>query len=179
MSASSVCHFRASGDSEAPAVGYCLVFVPVNFGPQGILGLQLPGIVCSFVCQFRASGDSEAPAVGYCLFFLSVNFAPRGNLGLQLSGIVWSLCLSILGLRRFWRSSSQVLCVLFVFQVWALVDSGAPAFRCCLFFVVCQFQASGDSGLQLLGIVCFFSLSIFGLRGFGGSICRVTSVLFV
>ena len=31
----------ASRDSGAPAVGYCLVFSSVNFGPLGILGLQL------------------------------------------------------------------------------------------------------------------------------------------
>ena len=40
-----VCEFRASGDSLAPAVVYCLVFLSVNFGPQGTLWLQLSGIV--------------------------------------------------------------------------------------------------------------------------------------
>ena len=43
-----VCQFRASGDSGAPPVRYCLFFLFVNFGPQGILELQLSGIDCSF-----------------------------------------------------------------------------------------------------------------------------------
>ena len=33
--------FQASGDYGAPAVGYCLFFLSVNFGPQGILGFRL------------------------------------------------------------------------------------------------------------------------------------------
>ena len=43
----SVNQFRR--DSGAPAVGYCLVFLPVDFGPRGTLGLQLSGIAWSFL----------------------------------------------------------------------------------------------------------------------------------
>jgi len=37
--------FRASRNTGAPAVGYCLVFLSCNFGPRRTLGLQLSGIV--------------------------------------------------------------------------------------------------------------------------------------
>ena len=40
LSGLSVCQFRASRDSGAPAVGYYQAFLSLNFGPRGILGLQ-------------------------------------------------------------------------------------------------------------------------------------------
>ena len=45
-----VCQFWASGNTLVPAVGYCLIFLCVYFGPQEKLWLQLSGIVCFFCC---------------------------------------------------------------------------------------------------------------------------------
>ena len=112
LSGLSVCQFQASKDNLAPAVGDCLVFLFVNFGPRGILWLQLSRIIWFFCvsvsglrgysgassrglfgrssCRFRASGGTLAPGVGDCLVFLSINFGPQGILLLQLSGIVLS-----------------------------------------------------------------------------------------
>ena len=104
-----VCQFRASRDSGAPAVRYCLFFLSVKFGPWGVWGSRCRVSSVLFVCQLRASGDSGAPAVGYCLFFVYVSFMPQGILRLQLSGIVCSFCLSISVLRGFWGSSCRVL----------------------------------------------------------------------
>ena len=99
----------------APAVGYCLIYLSVNFRPQGaslapavgycLISLSVKGLSGSlcrvlsdlFFCRFRASGYSLAPAVVYCLIFLSVNFGPQETLYIQLSDIVcsFSFCLSI------------------------------------------------------------------------------------
>jgi hypothetical protein len=113
------------------------------------------------------------------MFLLHVDFAHQGIMRLQLLGIVGSFCLSISGLRGFWGSSCRVLYFLFVCQIRASGDSGAPAVGYCLFFLFVNFGPQGILGLQLSGIVCSFCVSISGLRGFWGSSCRVLSVLFV
>ena len=63
--------FRASRNTGAPAVGYCLVFLSCNFGPRRTLGLQLSGIVSG---NFKAWGK-----LGTQLFdsFLSFLEKPR------------------------------------------------------------------------------------------------------
>ena len=132
--------FRASGDILAPAVGYCLILLSVNFGPPGILLLQLsksfhlsiPGLrghsgsscwVLSplFVCQFRASGDTLTPADGH---FLSV-------------------CLSISGLKGHSGSSCRYCQILvsvnFRPQGILLLQLSS------IFWSICQFRASGDT----------------------------------
>ena len=43
-----VYEFQALRDSGVPDVRFCLVFLFVNFGPPGILGLQLSGIIRLF-----------------------------------------------------------------------------------------------------------------------------------
>ena len=128
----------------APAVEYCLFFLYVNFGPRGILELQLSGIICLFLCQFWASGDSRAPAVGYCLVVF----------------------LRISALRGFWGSGCRVLFVILICQSRASGDSGAPAVGYCLFFLSVDFGPQRILGLQLSGIVCSFCVSFSGLRGF-------------
>ena len=74
MSEIFVCEFRASRDSGAPAVGYCLVFFTVNFRPLDSGGSSSQVLSSLFVCLFRASRESGAPAVRYCLSFLSTLF---------------------------------------------------------------------------------------------------------
>jgi len=63
--------FRASRNTGAPAVGYCLVFLSCIFGPRRTLGLQLSGIVSG---NFKAWGK-----LGTQLFvsFLSFLEKPR------------------------------------------------------------------------------------------------------
>ena len=68
----SVCQFRASRGSGGPAVGYCLFFLCVTFGPRGTLGSNCQVLSDLFLCQYRASGDALAPAVGYCLVFFLI-----------------------------------------------------------------------------------------------------------
>ena len=132
-----VCSFLASRHPGAQAVGCCLSAAPARCRPRGILGLQLPGIVCcsclflfvlheiprlqlsgdfcSFGCSFPASRDPGAPAVGYSMLYLSVSFRPLGILGLQLSGIVCVLLFVIFGRRGLLGLSCQVLSVIFVY----------------------------------------------------------------
>ena len=72
----------------APAVKYSLIFLFVNFGPQGTLWLHLLGIVYFFRLSISGLKGTLAAAVACCLIFLSVNFGPQGTLWLQLPGIV-------------------------------------------------------------------------------------------
>ena len=117
--------------------------------PQGILGLQLSRIVCHL-----------------CLLILGL----RGILGLQLLGIVWCFGLSILGLEAFcccicrvlFVSSCRVLFVLFVNSGTQEIF-GTPAIGYCLVSLSVSFGHRGILGPQLLGIVCFFCLSISSL----------------
>ena len=153
-----VCRFRASRDSLAPAVKYCLVFLSVNFGLQG---------------------NSLASAVRYCLSFVSVNFGPLGTIWLQLSGIVWSCCLYISGLKGLSGSSCRVLFDLFVYQFQTSWDSLAPAVGYCLVLLSVNFGPQGTLWLRLSGVVWSFRLSVSGLRGLSGSSCRVLSGLSV
>ena len=197
----SFCQFWASGDSRAPAVAFCLCFLSVNFGPQGILVLSCQVLSVLFVCSFWASGASGAPAVGYCLFLFSVNFGPQGILGLQLSSIACSSCLSISGLGMLrpscqvlfsalfclsssglggvWGFICGVLSVVLLCQFRASGDSWAPAVGYCSFFLPVNFEPQGILGLQLSGIVCCSSLSILGLWGLWGSSCRALSVVLL
>ena len=71
MSGVFVRQFRASRNTGAPAVGYCLVFLSCIFGPRRTLGLQLSGIVSG---NFKAWGK-----LGTQLFvsFLSFLEKPR------------------------------------------------------------------------------------------------------
>lgn len=113
--------FRASRDTEALAVWYCLFVSSVLFGHgEGYWGSSCLVLPVLLVCFFRASRDTgiQLPGiivyrlfllsvlgprgilglqlsgiVGYCLLFLSVLFGHRGTLELQLSGIVCSVCL--------------------------------------------------------------------------------------
>ena len=78
-----------------PAIRCCLIFLSVNFEPQGTLWLQLSGSLFLFVFQLRTSRDSRVSAIRYCLNSLSINIGPQGTLWLQLSGIVSSFRLSI------------------------------------------------------------------------------------
>ena len=71
-----VCQCRALRDSGAPAVRYCLFFLSVNLGPQRFWGPSWRVVSGLFVRQFRTLMDSWAPAVKYCLVSLSVNFRP-------------------------------------------------------------------------------------------------------
>ena len=94
LSGLSICQFQAWRDSGAPAVGYGLVFLSVCFGPRGMLGLQLTGVVWSF-----------------CLS----NFWPRGILGLLPSGMVWSICVcQFRAPGGFWGSCCWILSGFFV-----------------------------------------------------------------
>ena len=92
--------FWASGDSWAPAVGYCLFFSSEILGLGGLL-LQLSGIAYYFCLNFWASGD-------------------------QLSGIVRFLY-EILGLGGLLDSSCRVLHVCsFRMKFGASGDSWTP-----------------------------------------------------
>ena len=149
-------------DSWAPAVGYCVFFLCVNFGTprdsQGFLGSSCRVLCVLFVCQFR---DFQGLP---------------GIAELQLSGILCSFCLSVSGLpgtpRDFWAPAVGY-CVFFLFvNLFVLRDSqgflGSSCRVLCVLFV-CQFTCSqgfpGIPGLQLSGIVCSFCLSISGLPG--------------
>jgi hypothetical protein len=86
-----VCQIRASGDTKAPAVGYCLSVLSVNFGHWGTPDLQLSGIVCSFCLSISGLGV-------HC------------GSGCRVLSVL--SCLSILSLGGHWDSSRRVLSII-------------------------------------------------------------------
>jgi hypothetical protein len=156
-----VCQFRASGDTGAPAVRYCLFFLVCQFRASGDTGASAVGCCLFFVVyQFRASGDTGAQAVGHVLFFLVCQFQEWvGTLGLHLSCIVSLMsCLSMAGLGGHWASSCWDYIFFFVCQV-------APAVVYCLFFLSVNFRLRGTLGLQLSSVGYSFCLLNSGFWG--------------
>ena len=138
-----VFQFRASEDTRAPAVGYCLFCLCVNFGSQGTLGV---------------------PAVGYCMFCLCVNFGLRGHWGsscLVLSGL---FCVSMPSLEGFLGSSCRVMSGLYVCQFqYASRDTGAQGPQgtlglwlagvvCSLCLSISGLRGHRGSSCQVLGV---------------------------
>ena len=119
---------------------------PLFFFRLGILGLQLSDIACFFACRFLALRVSGAPAVG----------------------VVWSCCLSIWGLKRFWCSSCRVQSVfrLSISSLNRFLDSSCLGVSG---LFVCQLQASRESGAPAVGDCLFPCLSSSGLDGFWGT----------
>ena len=156
--------------SWAPAVGYCVFDLPVNFRPQGfprLLGttrdswaLAVGRCVCFLSIDFGRQGfrgtprDSWAPAVGYCVFSLSLNSGiPRDSQG-------------------FLGSSCWVLSVLFfcLFRPQGFPgtpsDSWAPAVGYCMFLLSVSGLRDSQRLRRIPGIqvVCSFCLPISSLK---------------
>ena len=53
---------RASNDTGAPAVGYCVVFLSGKFGPRGKLWLQLSVVVLSFFVEAQRGPERPREA---------------------------------------------------------------------------------------------------------------------
>ena len=158
MSILFVFQFRAAGDTLALAVGYCLVFLSINYGLRGHSGFSCRVLSDLFVCQLQALGDTLAPAVGYCLVLLSVNLWSRETLGQQLSGIVCFFRLSISGLWGHSSSSCQVLFFFVCLLISGLRGHSGSSRRVLSDLFVCQFRASGDT-LPRAVKVCLIFLS--------------------
>ena len=150
----------------------------MNFGPLGILWLQLSDMVCSFCWLiFGLEGTLELQLSGIvCICFLNsgfrgfwgsscwvlpvlfyVAFGPWGTLGLQLSGIVCSSRLSILGSGTLGR---QLWGVVFPLFILGLGELWVPAFMYWQFFFFVNSGPQGTLGLQLSDIVVSCSLLI-------------------